>query len=88
MPTGKSSKTLKITNWIGFYGCTNKVIKVGWSGTVTRGDHSKTFQDQASFERNRPNRVKDFDCPACGNTHAVTLMWRPRKDKEKVDIDV
>jgi hypothetical protein len=87
----KNASQLKTKSWVGFYGCEDRLVRVGWDGVLPRGKHSRDFgrfgpRDQ--YRDVRPNSVSEMDCPACKRVHSVSLMWRPRTDEDTIDIYV
>jgi hypothetical protein len=54
---------------VGFYGCAggNSIVRVAWSGR-----HYKAAPDRATI-----------NCPVCGSTHLVSLMWRNAKSVDE-----
>lgn len=100
MSTTKSeaSNRPRIDKWIGFFGCTNRLVSVSWDGLLDRPSGA-TIRDAKilaskglpeGYEKRRNGRPmrKELKCPACGNKHVATFQWRARREDETADIEL
>lgn len=66
-----NTKEKQTTLKIGFYGCNDQIVRVGY--VIRKGTRA-------------PNHVM-VDCPACGRSHVATnFMFRPVKSADEFEL--
>ncbi len=64
--------------WMGFYGCSDRLVRLSTDKT-----------EVGAMGHKRPKTALELDCPSCGYTHKVKIMWRAPiqpSEREKADL--